>query len=81
MRMDAVAVFCGSSLGDDGIYAATAAAVGRTLALRGIRLIYGGGDVGLMGVLAHAALDAGGHVTGVIPRALQSREAVNERLT
>ncbi len=81
MPLDALAVFCGSSPGNDGVYAAAAAAVGRALAQRGIRLVYGGGNVGLMGVVAHAALEAGGTVTGVIPRALQQREAVNEALT
>ncbi len=81
MTLDALAVFCGSSPGNDDVYAVAAATVGRTLAQRGIRLIYGGGNVGLMGVLAHAALEAGGTVIGVIPRSLQEREAVNEAIT
>jgi len=65
-----VCVFCGSSNGKRPAYAAAAAALGTELARRGQRLVYGGGDVGTMGVLARAALAAGGEVTGVIPRRL-----------
>jgi uncharacterized protein (TIGR00730 family) len=55
--------------------------MGRTLAGRGIGLVYGGGSVGLMGAVADATLDAGGEVTGVIPRALELRELAHHRLT
>jgi len=67
-------VFCGASAGRDPSYAAAAAAVGTELARRGIELVYGGGRLGLMGVVADAALAAGGRVTGVIPTGLVDRE-------
>jgi uncharacterized protein (TIGR00730 family) len=79
--MKRVCVFCGASAGRNGRYAEVARSVGRTLARRGIGLVYGGGGVGLMGVLADAALEAGGEVVGVIPRALQLRELAHPRLT
>jgi uncharacterized protein (TIGR00730 family) len=76
----AVAVYCGSSLGTDPVYARAAASFGRLLAERGIRLVYGGGDVGLMGVLADAVRDGGGDVLGVITRALVDREVAHPGL-
>jgi uncharacterized protein (TIGR00730 family) len=72
--MRAVAVFCGSRLGAKGAYREAAAGFGRALARRGLTLVYGGGNVGLMGVLADAALAAGGEVVGVIPDFLIARE-------
>ncbi|MGA2546669.1 MAG: TIGR00730 family Rossman fold protein [Rectinemataceae bacterium] len=63
-------VFCGSSNGKRPEYASAAETLGTELARRGIRLVYGGGDVGTMGLLARAALRAGGKVTGVIPQKL-----------
>jgi uncharacterized protein (TIGR00730 family) len=69
-----VCVFCGASAGRDDRYRRAAEIVGATLARRGIRLVYGGGRLGLMGVLADAALAAGGNVVGVIPRGLVDRE-------
>jgi uncharacterized protein (TIGR00730 family) len=80
-RLGAVAVYCGSSRGTDPAYAATAASLGETLAARGIRLVYGGGHVGLMGVLADAVLAAGGEVFGVITRALKAKEVAHPALT
>jgi uncharacterized protein (TIGR00730 family) len=68
--LSSICVFCGSSTGARPEYAAAAAALGSELARRGQRLVYGGGDVGTMGILARAALAAGGEVTGVIPRKL-----------
>jgi uncharacterized protein (TIGR00730 family) len=68
--LSSVCVFCGSSNGKGPEYAKAAAALGSELARRGQRLVYGGGDVGTMGVLARSALAAGGKVTGVIPRKL-----------
>lgn len=65
-----VTVFCGSSDAVDPKYFTAAAELGEKIARRGWRIIYGGGGVGLMGTLARAALGQGGHVTGVIPRAL-----------
>jgi len=63
-------VFCGSSPGHDPAHREAAATLGRTLAERGIHLVYGGGSAGLMGVLATAALEAGGDVTGILPAGL-----------
>jgi hypothetical protein len=79
--LGAVCVFCGSSTGDDPAFAAAARAFGRTLARRGTTLVYGGGHVGLMGVLADAALAAGGQVVGVIPERLAARELAHSQLT
>ncbi|MEW5926533.1 MAG: TIGR00730 family Rossman fold protein [Gemmatimonadota bacterium] len=72
--MRRVCVFCGSSPGVRPGYAAAARAMGTLLAERGIGLVYGGGKVGLMGIVADAALAAGGEVVGVIPEALMKRE-------
>ena len=72
--MDSICVFCASSSGRDPVYAAAARELGATLAARNIRLVYGGGSVGLMGELADAVLANGGSVTGVIPQALWARE-------
>lgn len=65
-----VCVFCGSSNGRRPEYADAAESLGKELARRGLRLVYGGGDVGMMGVLARAVLAAGGEVKGIIPRRL-----------
>ncbi len=67
-------VYCGSSVGARPAYRAAAVALGGLLAKSGIELVYGGGRVGLMGAVADGALEAGGRVTGVIPRALMERE-------
>lgn len=72
--MKKVAVFCGSRMGNDSAYADAARALGAELAKRGMTLVYGGGNVGLMGEVASAALDAGGEVIGVIPQFLAMRE-------
>jgi uncharacterized protein (TIGR00730 family) len=69
-----ICVFCGSSIGRRPTFRAAAERVGRTIAERGLRLVYGGGNVGLMGVVADAALRAGGEVIGVIPEALLAWE-------
>lgn len=58
-QLSSVAVYCGSNAGNDPAYARAAAALGRALAKRGIRLVYGGGQVGLMGVVADAVLGSG----------------------
>jgi uncharacterized protein (TIGR00730 family) len=76
-----ICVFCGSRPGNDPAYEAGARRLGLTLAEAGIRLVYGGGHVGLMGVVADAVLDAGGEVTGVIPKALVQREISHTGLT
>ena len=72
--MNRLCVFCGSRNGSDGIFASAARDLGRELARREIELVYGGGNVGLMGVIADAVLEAGGRVTGVIPDALAVKE-------
>lgn len=72
--MRRVCVFCGSSPGADPRYREAASGLARVLVARGHGLVFGGGSVGLMGALADAALDAGGEITGVIPRALAARE-------
>ena len=79
--MNKLCVFCGSSSGHDPAYAALAAQLGKTLADRRIGVVYGGGRVGLMGVLADAALAAGGEVIGVIPKPLLDREHGHRGLT
>ncbi len=75
-----ICVFCGASSGRDPRYATAAAVVGERLASRGIQLVFGGGRRGLMGVLADAALAAGGRVVGVIPRGLVDRELAHTGL-
>ena len=76
-----VCVFCGSSSGNNPIYADAAKALGRALVKQNLSLVYGGGHVGLMGIVADAVLNAGGEVTGVIPKALMDTEVGHERLT
>ncbi|MCI2007279.1 MAG: TIGR00730 family Rossman fold protein [Acetobacter peroxydans] len=73
-----IAVFCGSRLGNDPIYQNVAEQAGKILAREGIRLVYGGGANGLMGVVADAVIRAGGEVTGVIPEFLTVREKMHE---
>lgn len=73
----AVSVFCGARPGTSPVYRQAAEALGLGLARAGIRLVYGGGRVGLMGAVADAALAAGGDVIGVIPEFLRAREAAH----
>lgn len=70
----AVCVYCGSGHGTNPAYAAAARVLGRSLAQADIGLVYGGGSLGLMGEVARATLEAGGHVTGIIPTFLTERE-------
>ena len=79
--MNRVCVFCGSSSGARAAYARAAAETGELIARRGLGLVYGGGHVGLMGVVADAALRAGGSVVGVITQALKDREVAHDGLT
>jgi len=74
-------VFCGASTGTNPAYREAAAALGRELARRKLTLVYGGGAVGLMGVVADAALDAGGEVIGIIPESLKNSEIGHAGLT
>jgi uncharacterized protein (TIGR00730 family) len=80
-RRRSVCVFCASSNGTRPVFLEQATVLGRAIADRGWRLVYGGAEVGLMGALANAALAGGGEVTGVIPRALVSREIAHRGLT
>lgn len=79
--MKSLCVFCGSSFGHRELFRETAEELGRRLAKSGIRLIYGGGNVGLMGVVANAVLDHGGEVTGVIPQFLKDWEVAHLDVT
>ena len=79
--MRRVCVFCGSSLGSRPAYADAARRLGEALARRRMGLVYGGGSIGLMGVVADAALAASGEVIGVIPGALERRELAHGKLT
>jgi len=79
--LEAVAVFCGSSPGADPRFRAAAHQMGTLIGRQGRTLVYGGGAVGLMGVVASAALGAGGRVIGVIPRALATRELLKGDLS
>jgi uncharacterized protein (TIGR00730 family) len=74
-------VFCGSSSGTRSVYEQAAQRVGRLLSLRGTELVYGGGNVGLMGALATACLESGGRVIGVIPQSLVDKEVAHTGLT
>ncbi len=76
-----ISVYCGSKMGTSPAFAAAARQLGQSLAGRQVSLMYGGAQVGLMGVLANAVLDAGGRVTGIMPKALEQREIAHGRLT
>jgi uncharacterized protein (TIGR00730 family) len=76
-----VCVFCGSARGSSPAYAEAAAELGAALAASGTGLVYGGGDVGLMGIVADATLAAGGEVIGVMPEALVAKEIAHRGLT
>lgn len=78
--MQRVCVFCGSSSGRQPVYRQAAVDLGAACARRGLGLVYGGGNVGLMGVVADAALAKGGAVIGVIPKALATKEVAHLRL-
>lgn len=79
--MKSVCVFCASSVGNDPAFAVVASKLATAIAQRGLTLVYGGGHVGLMGVIADAALAAGGEVVGVIPASLKSKEIAHGGLT
>jgi uncharacterized protein (TIGR00730 family) len=74
-------VFCGSSVGNRPVYAAAARQLGEAMAARGIGLVFGGGHIGLMGVVADAVLGGGGQAIGVIPQALIDKELAHRHLT
>ncbi len=79
--LKSICLFCGASPGTNPVYRDAATEFGRTLARQNIRLIYGGGSVGLMGVAADACLTNGGEVTGVIPRMLMEKEVGHKGVT
>jgi len=76
-----ICVYCGSATGKNPAYVEAAGVLGRAVAEAGIGLVYGGGSVGLMGILARSVLDGGGTVTGIIPRFLVDREVLLDDLT
>lgn len=79
--LNSVCVYCGSGLGNNPVHAEAARLLGTAMAESGVRLIYGGGSVGLMGTVARSVLEAGGMVTGIIPEFLRSRERPMAELT
>jgi len=79
--IESICVFCASSIGARLEYKEAAAQLGQTLSDAGIRLVYGGGKVGLMGVLADSVLSSGGHAIGVMPRSLVEKEIAHTGLT
>src|SRR5262249_1978579 len=81
IMLRSICVFCGSKVGVRPEYADAAASLGRLLAGRGIRLVYGGGNVGLMGVISEACMAAGGEVVGVMPQSMVSKEIANRNIT
>ncbi len=81
MRFQRICVFCGSNLGNRPAYQTAAERLGTLLVERDIELVYGGGNIGLMGVLADTVLRLGGRVTGVIPESLMAREVGHRGLT
>lgn len=76
-----ICVYCGSSPGQGDIYMEAGYQLGRSIAGAGLRLVYGGGNKGIMGAVAKGTMDAGGPVTGIIPRFLMNREATETALT
>lgn len=80
-KLMGICVFCGSSEGSDPAYLQAAQTLGQSIAQAGIRLIYGGASIGLMGEVARSALNAGGEVVGVIPQFLRAREIELATLT
>jgi uncharacterized protein (TIGR00730 family) len=79
-KLRSVCLFCGSSGGDDPAYLQAASAFGRALAAEGVRLVYGGGGVGLMGAAAKAAHGVGGEVLGIMPEFLRLREVIYDEV-
>ena len=80
-RFRSICVYCGSNTGNEPAFAEAARVLGREAAKRGIKLVYGGGSVGLMGAASDAALEAGGEVHGIIPEHLERREVQNLAVT
>jgi uncharacterized protein (TIGR00730 family) len=81
MEMKRICVYCGSNVGGGPVYAGAAKEIGALLAAEGLELVYGGGNVGLMGTVADAVLEAGGIVRGIIPRSLEEKELGHSGVT
>ena len=81
LKINSIAVYCGSSTGNKSRFMNAAQELGALFAQESIELVYGGGGAGLMGAVADAVLEAGGRVTGVITEALWEREAAHQHLT
>jgi uncharacterized protein (TIGR00730 family) len=79
-KINAVCVYCGSSPGTEPAFVEAAEKLGKILAENGVRLVYGGGDVGLMGALSESVLEHGGAATGIIPEFLTARERPKRRV-
>ncbi|MFI5410462.1 TIGR00730 family Rossman fold protein [Kaistia sp. UC242_56] len=77
-QLSSICVYCGSSAGDDPIYAESAERLGSAMGEAGLGLVYGGGAIGLMGITARSVMAAGGHVIGIIPQFLREREVMLE---
>jgi len=77
-QLSSICVYCGSSAGDDPIYAESAERLGSAMGEAGLGLVYGGGAIGLMGITARSVMASGGHVTGIIPQFLREREVMLE---
>ena len=80
-KIESISVFCGSRCGDNPIFSSAASQLGTLIANKKIKLIYGAGNIGLMGVIADACLAASGHVIGVIPTKLVDKEVAHKGLT
>jgi uncharacterized protein (TIGR00730 family) len=80
-QLTSICVFCGSSFGNTPDYLKAAKDIGALIARRGMKLVYGGASVGLMGAVADAALEAGGEVEGVLPKALEEKELAHRGLS
>ncbi|GGD69274.1 LOG family protein [Croceicoccus mobilis] len=80
-ELKSLAVYCGSGMGQNPVYAAATVELGKAMAKRGIDLVYGGGKLGLMGIIADTVLEAGGKAYGVIPDALSAHEVAHLGLT
>ncbi len=81
MKIQKIVVFCGSSIGTDEVYVQAALRTGALFAERGIDLVYGGGGIGLMGIVANTMMEKGARVTGVIPKFLATKEIANNEIT
>ncbi len=80
-KISSLSVFCGSKTGDDPAFEADARRLGELIVERGVKLVFGGGRIGLMGVVAKAVLDGGGHAIGVIPDFLKELEIGDDSVT